>query len=85
MCVCARDNLNVAHLVATGRERICGADEINYLVYTAHADTHSQANSHVRRHAWTPMAANTVIAHKTHICRDNGPTLSHMDEKEKWR
>lgn len=79
------DNLNVAHLARTGRERICRADEINCLVYTTHTDTHSHTNLHVRRHAWTPMAANAVIAHKTHICGDNGPTLSHTDEKEKCR
>ena len=43
------------------KEKICRAEEINCLVYTAHTDTHSYTNSHVHHHAWMPIAANTAL------------------------
>lgn len=62
--MCVSVGVNLTHLTSLGNGKICRADKINCLVYTAHTDTHSYTNSHVLSHAWMPLAPNTVITHK---------------------
>lgn len=78
--------VNLAHLTSLhlGNEKICRADKINCLVYTAHTDTHSYTNSHVHCHAWMPLAANTVLT-DTHMnrWRDCSYTTLTVNETKK--